>query len=46
MAAAVAYWWSWGESNPRPSAGECAWYDHSRCGAVATPSAGRLSSYL
>ena len=23
-------WWSWGESNPRPSGGDCPRYDHSR----------------
>jgi hypothetical protein len=27
-------WWSWGESNPRPSSGNCPRYDHSRgCGS-------------
>ena len=31
-------WWSWGESNPRPSKGDRACYDHSRdCGSWLPP---------
>ena len=36
-------WWSWGESNPRPSANGSSCYDHSRPGTDAVPPAGRLA---
>ena len=42
----VRIWWSWGESNPRPSGIARPRYDHSRFGADATPPAGRLLSCL